>query len=291
MNNVIALAIDLNSILVPFAIIAGIALVLGILLAVLSHFFSVPEDPTFTKIRECLPSVNCGACGYAGCDDYAAALANGTEKRAGLCIPGTKAVAEQIGAILGVEQVDETFQDVVAYVACNGHCDAARHKAVYEGVPTCAAASRLYGGQGACNYGCLGFGDCAAACPATAICMIDGIAHVDTSRCIGCGLCTRTCPKGIIRMLPQDASVAVMCSNKDKGADARKACDNACIACKKCEKTCPHGAITVVDNLANIDYDKCTGCGACVEVCPTGCLKKVFFPDLPEGVIAEDLME
>ena len=291
MNNVIALAIDLNAILVPFAIIAGIALVLGILLAVLSHFFSVPEDPTFTKIRECLPSVNCGACGYAGCDDYATALANGTEKRAGLCIPGTKAVAEQIGNILGMDAVDETFQDVVAYVACNGHCDAARHKAVYEGVPTCVAASRLYGGQGACNYGCLGYGDCAAACPATAICMIDGIAHVDTSRCIGCGLCTRTCPKGIIHMLPQNTAVAVMCSNKDKGADARKACDNACIGCKKCEKTCPHGAITVEDNLAHIDYDKCIGCGACVEVCPTGCLKKVFFPDLPEGVIAEDLME
>ena len=31
MNNVIALAIDLNAILVPFAIIAGIALVLGII--------------------------------------------------------------------------------------------------------------------------------------------------------------------------------------------------------------------------------------------------------------------
>ena len=82
-----------------FGLVGGIALVLGILLAVLSHFFSVPEDPTFTKIRECLPSVNCGACGYAGCDDYATALANGTEKRAGLCIPGTKAVAEQIGNI------------------------------------------------------------------------------------------------------------------------------------------------------------------------------------------------
>jgi len=28
-----------------------------------------------------------------------------------------------------------------------------------------------------------------------------------------------------------------------------------------------------------------------VEACPTGCLKKVFFPDIPEGVTAEDLME
>lgn len=284
------IAIELSSILIPFAVIAAVALVLGILLALISHFFSVPEDPTFTRIRECLPSVNCGACGYAGCDDYANALANGTEKRAGLCIPGTKVCAEKIGAILGVE-ADDSFEDVVAYVACNGHCDAAKDKAVYEGVPTCAAANRLYGGQNACSYGCLGYGDCAAACPASAICMIDGIAHVDTSRCIGCGLCTKTCPKKIIYMLPQETAVTVMCNNKDKGADARKACVNACIGCKKCEKTCPHEAIKVADNLAFIIYSKCTGCGACVEACPTGCLKKVFFPDLPEGTMAEDLLD
>ena len=277
-------------IIIPFAVIAGIALVLGVLLAVISHCFSVPEDPTFTKIRECLPGVNCGACGYTGCDDYANALASGTETRAGLCIPGTKVVAEQIGDILGVA-ADESYVDLVAYVSCNGHCDAAKDKAIYEGLPTCAAASRLYGGQNACNYGCLGYGDCAAVCPANAICTIDGIAHVDTSRCLGCGLCAKTCPKKIIHMLPQEANVTVMCSSKDKGADARKACTNACIGCKKCEKTCPQEAISVVDNLAAIDYSKCTGCGACVEACPTGCLKKVSFPNLPDGVTAEDLME
>ena len=75
-----------------------------------------------------------------------------------------------------------------------------------------------------------------------------------------------------------------MCSNKQKGADAMKACKNACIGCKKCEKTCPHGAIAVKDNLAVIDYDKCQNCGACVEACPTGCLKSVYFPNLGENV-------
>ena len=277
-------------ILIPFAVIAGIALVLGVLLAVISHFFSVPEDPTYRQIRDCLPGVNCGACGYTGCDDYANALAGGTEKRAGLCIPGTKVVAEQIGGILGVE-ADDTFVDLVAFVSCNGHCDAAKDKATYEGVNSCVAAARLYGGPSACNYGCLGYGDCAGVCPANAICTIDGVAHVDTSRCLGCGLCVKTCPKSIISMLPQEAAITVMCNSKAKGADARKACQNACIGCKKCEKTCPQGAISVADNLAAIDYTKCTGCGACVDACPTGCLKKVCFPNVPEGVTAEDLME
>jgi RnfABCDGE-type electron transport complex B subunit len=274
-------------ILTAFLIVGGIALLLGIMLAVISHCFAVPEDPTKEKIRACLPGVNCGACGYTGCDDYAAALAAGGVKP-NLCIPGAQAVADEIGTILGVEA--GAFEDVVAYVSCNGHCGATQNKADYEGVQTCQAASMLYGGPGSCVYGCLGLGDCAAACPANAICTIDGIAHVDTSRCLGCGVCAKACPKGIIRMLPQKAQVAVQCNNKDKGADARKACQNACIGCKKCEKTCPNGAITVTDNLAAIDYKKCTGCGLCVDSCPVGCIKHTSFPNLPEGVTAEDLM-
>ena len=75
-----------------------------------------------------------------------------------------------------------------------------------------------------------------------------------------------------------------MCSNEDKGADARKVCKVSCIGCKKCEKLCPEQAITVTNNLARIDYAKCTGCGTCSANCPTGCLKQVIFPDLPEEV-------
>jgi electron transport complex protein RnfB len=40
----------------------------------------------------------------------------------------------------------------------------------------------------------------------------------------------------------------------------------------KCEKTCPEGAIKVENNLATIDYSKCTGCGACHDVCPVKCI-------------------
>ena len=276
------------NILIAFLVVGGIALLLGVMLALVSHFFFVPEDPTQEKVRACLPGINCGACGYKGCDDYAAAVAKDGAKP-NLCIPGAQAVADQIGAIVGVEA--EPFEDVVAFVACNGHCGATQKKADYEGVQTCKAASMLFGGPGSCTYGCLGCGDCAKACPAGAICTEDGIARVDTSRCLGCGVCVRHCPKGIIYMVPQDTEVVVMCSNKDKGADARKACQNACIGCKKCEKNCPHEAIHVVKNLAFIMYSKCTGCGRCVADCPTGCLKKVFFPDLPEGTTAEDLLE
>ena len=276
-------------ILIAFLVISGIGLVLGILLAVASHFFSVPEDTTYVEIRACLPGINCGACGYKGCDDYAHALAENPTIKPNLCIPGAQQAADQIGAILGVEA--EPFKDVVAYVACNGHCGATQVKANYDGVNSCRAASLVYGGPSACAYGCLGYGDCAEACPADAICTIDGVARINTSRCLGCGVCVATCPKGIIQMVPQEARAAVSCHNKDTGAAARKACQNACIGCKKCEKTCPQGAITVTNNLASIDYDKCTGCGACVSCCPTGCLHGVNLPNIPEGVDPKSLLD
>ncbi len=266
-------------ILIAFLVVSAVALIAGILLALISHFFGVEEDQTVKAVRALLPGINCGACGYKGCDDYAAALAEGKAKP-NLCVPGAEGVASELGALLGVEV--EAPKDVVAFVHCNGNCEATSKKNTYEGISTCRAASMLYGGPEACSYGCLGLGDCAAACPADAICMKDGIAHVDTSRCLGCGLCESICPKKVISMVPQETRTVVMCNNKDKGADARKACSNACIACKKCEKACPEQAIVVKDNLAQIDYTKCTGCGLCVEGCPTGCLKQVFFPDLGE---------
>lgn len=274
-------------ILLAFLVMLGISLVTGLLLSVLSHFFAVEENPLKKEIRSHLPGINCGACGYKGCDDYADALASGNVSPS-LCVPGAQAVADQIAELLGVES--EPFEDVVAYVACNGRCDAITRKAVYEGMNTCKAASMIYAGESACRFGCLGHGDCANACPAKAICLIDGVAVVDTSRCLGCGLCTSVCPKGIISMLAQETMTVVECSNKQKGAEARKACKNACIGCKKCEKTCPNGAITVKNDLAVIDYEKCTNCGTCVSQCPTGCLKVTFFPDIPQGVGYEEML-
>lgn len=268
-------------ILIAFLVMLAAALIIGILILVCSHFFAVEENPLQQEIRACLPGVNCGACGFSGCDGYAAALAEGTVAP-NLCIPGAQSTADEIGKILGVEV--EPFKDVVAFVACNGTCDATFKTTEYSGIQTCAAASMIYGGPNSCKFGCLGFGDCAAVCPSDAICLSDGIARIDTSRCVGCTMCAKTCPKHIISMLPQNTQTVVMCSNTQKGADARKNCKNACIGCKKCEKTCPNGAITVTNNLAVIDYDKCTNCGACVKECPTGCLKSVFFPNIPDGV-------
>ena len=259
----------MTSILIAFAVVTAVGLIAGVLLALASYFLSVPENETTKKVRECLPGINCGACGYNGCDEYAKAIAEDGAKT-NLYVPGADSVAADIANVLGVEAEDVV--EMMAFVGCNGHSGVTQKTNNYNGVNTCSAASMIYGGPNSCKYGCLGCGDCAVACPVDAICLADGIAHINPKICIGCGMCVKKCPKNIIKLIPQTAKVTVMCNNKEKGGAARKKCQNACIGCKKCELNCPSGAIKVENNLATIDYSKCTNCGLCAEVCPTKCI-------------------
>ncbi len=245
-----------------------IGIICAVMLAFASKVMAVKVDERATELRDALPGANCGACGYPGCDGYAAAMAGGGVKT-NLCIPGADTVAKQLSAILGV-----AFEDVVekvAVVRCMGDCDATKDRIVYEGITTCAAV-KLLGGKGSCSYGCIGFGDCAAVCPNGAICIEKGIARVDTRKCTGCGMCTTVCPNKIITVERDSIKTAVLCSNKDKGAVTRKKCAVGCIACHKCEKECPAQAIVIENNLSIIDYAKCVDCGHCAEVCPVHCI-------------------
>ena len=142
----------------------------------------------------------------------------------------------------------------------------------YEGVHSCSAAKLLFGGTGACAFGCLGNGDCVSVCPQQAIRIDKGIAVVDRDACIGCGLCEKVCPNHVIGIFPKKQKVFDRCSNYNRGKAVMDVCKAGCIGCTKCSKVCPEGAITMDNCLAQVNPMKCTGCGTCVESCPTGCM-------------------
>jgi electron transport complex protein RnfB len=250
--------------------VSAIGLLSSLILAVAAKMMSVKTDERFEEIRSQLPGANCGACGYAGCDAYAKALSEDISVKTNLCTPGGESVAKSLSLVMGTELED--VKPLVAAVKCAGDCEKTSRRSDYRGPNTCKAASLLYGGNGTCTFGCLGYGDCAAVCPQHAISINNEVAVIDDSLCIGCKLCVSSCPKSIIEMVPKDASVFVACSSKERGAVARKKCSAGCIACKLCEKACKYDAIMVADNLASIDYSKCTNCNACVEVCPAHCI-------------------
>lgn len=261
----------MENVLLPSLVSMGVmGLVLALGLVYASKKFAVTVDPKVEQIGEALPGANCGACGMAGCSNYAAAVAAG-EMPLDRCTVGGAETAEKIAQILGTE-VSSSFERQVAHVFCGGCEGKALEAAEYHGIHDCRAAHAL-GGTKICRYGCLGFGTCAKACPFGALKMSqDGLPVVDVSLCTGCGKCVDACPRHIISLVLETAQVFVDCSSKDKGAAARKACKVGCIGCARCVKACEFDAISVKDFLASIDYEKCTSCKKCAEVCPVKCI-------------------
>ena len=271
----------MNTIVLAIGSVTVLGLVCAAMLAVASKVMAIKVDERIAQIRELLPGANCGACGYSGCDGYSEALAN-EGAMTNLCTPGGDKTSKEISAVLGVEAAD--VLECVAVVTCSGDSAARQSRMDYIGIKTCAAAKQLYGGQNACAFGCLGFGDCAAVCPEGAICIENALARVDARKCVGCRLCSITCPNKIILMDYSVSTAAVLCKNTDKGAVVRKKCSRGCIACMKCVRECPTGAITVVENLARVDQSKCSGCGHCAEICVSKCIRMGNGPAKVESI-------
>lgn len=261
-----------------------LGLVLAAVLYLVAQKFKVQEDPRIDEIAALLPGANCGGCGYPGCRGLASALVSATDISGMKCPASSAEVMRQIGTILG-QEVTET-EPQIAVVRCNGTCQNRQTVNKYDGADSCAFASMLYAGDTNCSFGCLGHGDCVAACKFDAISINPntGLPIVDETKCVACGACAKACPKGIIELRnrgKKDRRLFVSCVNKDKGAVARKACTAACIGCGKCTKVCAFEAITVENNVAYIDFEKCKMCRKCAAECPTGAIHEVNFPPRP----------
>ena len=278
----------MDFILSAVIVLGGIALIAAVILYVCSKKFAVEEDPRLAQVQEVLPGANCGGCGFPGCSGLAGALVKGADAGSieGLnCPVGGAEVMTKVADLLGMAMANT--EPKVAVVRCNGTCENRPRTAIYDGLRTCSAVNSCSAGETGCGYGCLGCGDCVAACQFGAIVLNEetGIPEVDEERCTSCGACVKACPRHIIELRkrgPKGRRVYVSCVNKDKGAVAKKNCAVACIGCGKCAKECKFEAITVEGNVSYIDPEKCRLCRKCEAVCPTNAIVAVNFPPRKE---------
>lgn len=262
----------MSAIITAVCVLGGLGLIFGVGLTYANKIFYVKGNPVRDAIRNALPGANCGGCGYPGCDGCADAIANG-EAGVNACPVGGAEVSAAIAEILGIEASDDDVR-MVARVQCQGSVELCKTKFEYTGIKDCVAASIVNDGNKACIYGCLGLGTCVDACQFDAI-HIDPykkIAVVTTEKCTGCGACVESCPKNVLAMMPEKAPVKLLCHAAEEGFMVSDNCKIGCIGCGLCEQNCNFDAIVMLNNLPQINPDKCVGCMMCAEVCPTGAI-------------------
>lgn len=273
------------TILLAVCVMMGLAGAFAALLGWANARWRVEVPLQLRQLQDALPGVNCGGCGYVGCNEYAEAVFRG-QAQPTLCPVGGAAVARRVAEIMGVEMA-ETLP-MRAVVHCNADYDSRLKRPDYRGEQTCLAGNMVSGVQG-CAFGCLGFGDCVDACNFDAIEMVNGLPRINYENCTGCAACASACSRNIISMVPFRAErmAVVACSNQDPGRFVRSVCKTGCIACRACEKL--NGNFQVADNLARVnygEYDPGRDYDAPLEKCPTKVI--VYAGPVPAEHLAKD---
>lgn len=273
-------------------VLFALTFVFATLLGVAKEKLRVEEDPRIAELTEVLPAANCGACGFAGCADFAKAIVEGRAPCDG-CPVGGAEIAEEVAKIMGVEVVTSApYRPVI-------HCAARTEDKLgvvpYEGIETCVGANIVGFTQG-CIYGCLGYGDCVDACTFDALRMVEGLPVVDYESCTGCGACVRACTRDLIEMIPfkQERMLVIACANKEPTKAVKAVCKVGCIGCKLCERMAGD-IFEVTGNLARINYDNYAGqetedIKKALDKCPAEIM--VYFgkprPEYAEQLAAEE---
>lgn len=259
-------------------------------LAVASKLLYVEEDPRIEVVTEALPGANCGGCGFAGCEAYAAAVINDPSVEPNKCCAGGPEVTQRVAELTGKAAGDSDPK--VAFRRCMKIEGEVVKNFEYAGIHSCAGAKMVQNGPDACAYSCLGFGDCVKACPFDAMWIENDMVHISPSKCTSCGTCVRVCPNGILELIPRRARVMIFCSSKDKGKAVKDVCEVGCISCGACIKKCPAQCISMVDDRIVINHKACLAYGqSCGEVCVEKCPRDILRCLNPDYVTEAPIVE
>lgn len=223
------------SLIIAIATMGGLGFIFAGGLAFADRKLRVEENPLIAQINDALPGANCGACGKAGCYDFAVNLVEGKGTVNGCPVGGNEA-AQAIANILGVEAGSSV--KMYPRIHCRGGAvEAAAKTEIYNGPLSCSIMNIVSGGNKLCNYGCLGGGDCVNACPFGAMVMNEnGLPELIEELCTGCGVCSSACPKDLIEMMPEHTEVFIFCNNHDDPKTAKEVCSAACTGCGICAR-------------------------------------------------------
>ncbi|EDN67705.1 Electron transport complex, RnfABCDGE type, B subunit [Beggiatoa sp. PS] len=134
----------MQNLLIAPAIMTGLGLFFGIVLAVAYRFLRVPGDPRIEQVEEFLPGSNCGACGQPGCRGFAEQIVTGAQQPSG-CTVASPDIIEMIADYLDVEPGRQEKR--VARLHCAGGKGQAHQMAEYRGFDNCHGAALVSGGR------------------------------------------------------------------------------------------------------------------------------------------------
>ncbi|MDH5407813.1 MAG: electron transport complex subunit RsxB [Gammaproteobacteria bacterium] len=157
-------------------ILAGLAIIFGLLLGFAEIRFKVEGDPVVDRIDAILPQTQCGQCTYPGCRPYAEAIVKG-EADINQCPPGGEVVIQHLADLLDVEPKPLN--------ADNGEEKEQKTVVIID------------------EQICIGCTLCIQACPVDAILGAAKQMHtVISDECTGCDLCIPPCPVDCIYIVP-----------------------------------------------------------------------------------------
>ena len=121
----------------------------------------------------------------------------------------------------------------------------------------------------ACAYGCMGYGSCVKACQFDAIHVVDGVAVVDKEKCVACGKVLWLPARRTDRACSlQRQSILYSALPTTRDRLSRRSAPLAVSDVPCVPNSVEFDAIHMENNVAVIDYEKCTNCGKCAAKCP-----------------------